>query len=100
MIQRVFANEAPTLTTRDIAKRLDVSQYSVIRWMEVGVTIKGRLVRLAFRRIGTKRKATESWLKQFLDDCNADSPPTVETTSERQRRVDKDVADLKRELAR
>jgi hypothetical protein len=68
---------ADRLTVDAVADRLGVSEKSVRRWMRAGLSVGGRVVRLASLKIGHSRVTSESWLEAFLAAQNprTDSAP-------------------------
>lgn len=86
------------LTVAAVAEEIGVSPSTVIRWIRKGVSINGRLIRLAAERVGGRRYVMGEMLEAFMSACNnADEPQEMgpePVTPKRQRQHEREQAAL------
>lgn len=89
----------PLLTTAEVAARERTRPKTVVRWIEAGVTVAGRRVRLEGYRSGGRWRVFASKLAAFLRACNPEPPPPLPDPRADQKRGRREQRELELYLA-
>ena len=90
---------AKYLSPAQVALEYKVKPLTVTRWITRGVTVNGQHIRLQALRVGRSWKTLKPWVDHFIAQCNPDRPPSIETPTQRERRINADMDALQKELA-
>jgi hypothetical protein len=87
-------------TLKQLARRVNRSRLTVWKWVSVGVTVGGRRVKLAARKLGGMWVVSAEAWEQFQRDTNPQAPTLPESPAAEERRAAREGESLLRSLGR
>lgn len=74
-------NPTDSITIAECARRLGVKDMTVRRWIDLGVTVRGRRVKFGAVRIGGRFRISPDAIERFHAECNPEATPIPESVT-------------------